>query len=189
MTTNLIYGMLEGASELIHKTAKIHDSVKIVGQIANLRIGPRVQIDDFVLINVGSACQIESNVHLASFVSVIGGGQLLVGEFAGLSAGVRVITGSDDYSGDWLTNPTVPLVFRNVSVGSIEIQRHSLIGTNCIIFPGVSIGEGAIVGAGGIVRRDLEPWTVYAGVSSLKAVGRRDRKRVLALEAEYLRSL
>lgn len=50
-------------------------------------------------------------------------------------------------------------------VGSkpIVIRDNVWIGMHCIILKGVTIGEGAIVGAGSVVTKDVEPWTVVAG--------------------------
>lgn len=45
----------------------------------------------------------------------------------------------------------------------IKIMDNAWIGINCIILKGVTIGEGAIIGAGSIVTKDVEPWTVVAG--------------------------
>lgn len=45
----------------------------------------------------------------------------------------------------------------------ITIQDKAWIGFNCIILKGVTIGEGAVVGAGSVVTRDVEPWTVVGG--------------------------
>ncbi len=38
----------------------------------------------------------------------------------------------------------------------------------CIILPGVTVGEGAVVAAGAIVTKDVEPYTVVAGVPARK---------------------
>ena len=45
----------------------------------------------------------------------------------------------------------------------IKICSKAWIGMNCIILKGVTIGEGAVVGAGSVVSKDVEPWTVVAG--------------------------
>jgi galactoside O-acetyltransferase len=50
-----------------------------------------------------------------------------------------------------------------------------------VVFPGVTIGEGAIVGALSFVREDVPDWSVWAGVPA-KRIGTR-KKDVLALEA------
>lgn len=45
----------------------------------------------------------------------------------------------------------------------IKICDHVWIGMNCIILKGVTIGEGAIVGAGSVVTKDVAPWTIVGG--------------------------
>ncbi|MBB6127042.1 acyltransferase [Mucilaginibacter lappiensis] len=45
----------------------------------------------------------------------------------------------------------------------IKICSHTWIGMNCIILKGVTIGEGAIVGAGSVVTKDVAPWTIVGG--------------------------
>ncbi|WP_454837913.1 NeuD/PglB/VioB family sugar acetyltransferase [Pseudomonas mohnii] len=48
--------------------------------------------------------------------------------------------------------------------GMIEIGDFSTVGTNATVLPFVKIGEGAFVGAGAVVTKDVEPYTVVAGV-------------------------
>ncbi|QDZ90398.1 acyltransferase [Shewanella decolorationis] len=50
-----------------------------------------------------------------------------------------------------------------VKSSGIKIGDDAWIGFNCIILKGVTIGAGAIVGAGSVVREDVAPWTVVAG--------------------------
>lgn len=47
--------------------------------------------------------------------------------------------------------------------GKIHIKKGAAIGMRAVILPGVTIGEGAIVGAGAIVTKDVPPWTIVAG--------------------------
>ncbi len=46
---------------------------------------------------------------------------------------------------------------------SVVIEDFVWIGGNCIVLPGVTIGEGAIIGAGAIVSKDIPPWTIAVG--------------------------
>lgn len=166
----------------------IYSLAKVVG-LDKLSLGEKSQIDDFCFINAGLETVVGRNVHIASFTSIIGGGRCKIGDFAGLSAGCRLITASDDFSGGYLTNPTVNETFTNVKVSEINIGRHAIIGTNSIIFPGVTIGEGCAVGAGAVIRKDLKPWTVYAVINGkLKELKRRDKEAVLLAENKYLES-
>lgn len=56
--------------------------------------------------------------------------------------------------------------------GPISIGDHAWIGFRAIVLPGVSIGEGAVVGAGAVVSRDVPPFTIVAG-NPARPIGRR----------------
>jgi len=148
-----------------------------------VRIGDSVIVDDFVFLDGGQQADIGSFVHIASFTTIAGGGVLEMGDFAGLSGGVRLYTGNEDYSGGCLTNPAVPAPYRTPVRGRVRIGRHAIVGANAVILPGVHIGEGAVVGANSLVTRDCEPWTVYAGTPA-KPVKARPSERIHALEAQ-----
>ncbi len=49
-------------------------------------------------------------------------------------------------------------------LGPIVVEEDAWIGAGAILFPRVTIGRGAIVGAGAVVRADVPPYTVVAGV-------------------------
>lgn len=53
-------------------------------------------------------------------------------------------------------------------VAPVTIKRKALIGVGAIIMPGVIIGEYAQVGSGAVVTKDVEPYTVVAGVPAKK---------------------
>ena len=167
---------------------KIYPQAKIVGNMDNFLLGDFSQIDDFCFLNIGKSLSIGKFVHLSSFVSIIGGGKCEILDFAGLSAGCRVVTGSDDFSGGFLTNPTVPSKYKNTKEGIIRIGKHALLGTNVVILPDVEIGAGTIIGAGAIVNKDLESWSIYAGFNPRK-IGERDRDSVISKEIDLLKNL
>ncbi len=128
-----------------------------------ISIGDSVIIDDFVFIMGGQETRIGSFVHIASYVSLLGGGVCILEDFVGISSGTRVYSGNDDYLGGSLTGPTIPAKYRNVLRSFVRFEKHVIVGANCVILPGVILHEGAAVGAGSVVTRDCEPWTIYAG--------------------------
>ena len=50
------------------------------------------------------------------------------------------------------------------SVKAVVFEHGCFIGTNATILPGVTIGECAVIGAGAVVTKDVEPYTVVVGV-------------------------
>jgi acetyltransferase-like isoleucine patch superfamily enzyme len=51
----------------------------------------------------------------------------------------------------------------NVKIAPVKVSNKVWVGFNSIILKGVTIGEGAIVGAGSVVTKDVPPWTIVAG--------------------------
>jgi len=53
--------------------------------------------------------------------------------------------------------------WKNVKISRLMICDKSWIGFNSILLKGITIGEGAIIGAGSVVTKDVPPWTIVAG--------------------------
>ncbi len=62
---------------------------------------------------------------------------------------------------------THEFLVREYHKGPVEIGANVLIGSNTTILPGVSIGDGAVVGAGSLVNRDIPPGALAAGVPAV----------------------
>ena len=167
-----------GKNVLISDKASIYDPEKI-------EIGDHVRIDDFCV--VSGKVKIGRNVQLAVFCNVAGGEKGVIFEdFTCLAYGCHVITQSDDYEGHALTNSTIPREFRKEKKKAVVIGRHSIVGTNSVIFPGVTLAEGTSVGALSLVAQSTREWSVYFGNPAKRVM---ERKRdLLQLEKEYLLS-
>ncbi|MDE6735087.1 MAG: acyltransferase [Desulfovibrio sp.] len=66
----------------------------------------------------------------------------------------------------------VPIMRQGHAPGTVIIGDDVWIGANCVITPDVRIGRGAVVGAGAVVTRDVEPFCVVGGVPA-RVIGRR----------------
>ena len=154
---------------------KIFEHTKIVG-VENIEFGSNIIIDDFAFVYARGRIRIGSYVHIACFASITGGAELEIGDFAAVSQGARVLTATDDFTEWGFGNSTVPEEYRNVTRAPVSIGRFCIIGANSVILPGVTIGEGATVGAGTVVTRNLAPWGVYLGNRRIRE---RDRNGVL----------
>jgi galactoside O-acetyltransferase len=149
-------------------------------------IGDYSRIDDFCVLS--GKITIGRNVHIAVFSNLAGGSEgIVLEDFSGLAYGCQVFTQSDDYSGATLTNPTVPARFKQETKQAVRIGRHSIVGTNSLIFPGVELAEGTSVGAMSVVTRPTEAWYIYLGNPARRLKAR--SRDLLSLEQEYLRQL
>ncbi len=154
-------------------------------QPGHVSIGRACRIDDFVYFNGGQETVLGDRVHISCHCTLTGGGELVIGSYAGLATGVRVITGTEDHHGRSLTNPCIPSEFWHPKRGKVVIGKHALLYANVVVVPGVEIGEGAVVGAGCIVRKNLPPWGVYAG-EQCDRVKPRNPAAILELEAQMV---
>jgi acetyltransferase-like isoleucine patch superfamily enzyme len=170
--------MLTDLSQLkfIGEHVKIYEMAKLAVP-SMIEIGLGTQIDDFVFINGGSGVQIGQYNHIASFVSVVGGGRFVTGDYVGIAAGARIVTGSHHYGDGKRISPLIPEEEQFVIRGVVVLEKDVFVGTNAIIHPNVTVGEGAIIGSGGLVLHDIEPWTINVGAPT-RVIGERPRIRV-----------
>ena len=146
-----------------------------------ISIGNHVRIDDYCVLSAGEGgIGIGDYVHIAIFCSLIGAGKIVLSDFTGLSSRVSIYSSNDDYSGQYMTNPTVPKAFTDVTHADVMLKKHAIIGSGAVILPGVTIGEGGVIGALSLAMIDCPPFTVCAGVP---ARPKRERKQGL-LELE-----
>ena len=156
----------------------------IIG-LANISIGNNVRIDGGVTLASHSGfLRLGSYIHIGTGCYLACGGGITLKDFSGLSQGVKIYSVTDDYSGDSLTNPTVPKHFLNVTSEEVVLEKHVIVGSGSVILPGVTIGEGSSVGAQSLVTKSLDDWGVYFGcpVRRLKA----RRKNLLDQEKKLL---
>jgi len=165
------------------KDVKISDRASL-DKCHLMSIGDQSRIDDFCA--VSGAVNIGRNVHIAVHCSITASHDAVtLGDFSGLAFACHVFSSSDDYSGESLTNPTIPTKFKQIISAPVVIGKHTIVGAGSIIFPGVNLGEGTSIGAGAIVTKSTEPWGIYVG-SPARRVKERSKK-LLELENEFLR--
>ncbi len=58
----------------------------------------------------------------------------------------------------------VPIIQTDLEIKLVRVEAWADIGTGAILLPGVTVGKGAIVGAGAVVTKDVPPFSIVAGV-------------------------
>ena len=112
-----------------------------VGQ--SVSIGPGFIAGDYVY--VGPQSQLPPHVH--------------VGNYSSLSACVAIVGSDHNYD-----NPGVPIVFSGRPPSCVTtIGADVLIGHGAILLRGITIGNGAVVGASAMVTKDVPPYAIVAG--------------------------
>lgn len=170
---------------------------KYVGE--NVKVSDKACIYDHHLIEIGDhsriddLCVISGKINIGSYVHIVpmcllAGGEpgITLESFTTVAYGVKIFSQSDDYSGLSLTNSTIPKKYKYEIKKSVLVKKHSIIGTNSVIFPGVILQEGTSVGAMSMVTKSTEPWGIYFGVPAKKIKAR--KKELLILEQQFLKN-
>lgn len=166
-----------GRNVKISEKASIYEPEK-------MEIGDNSRIDDFCV--VSGRIVMGRNVYVGAFCLIAGGTPgITFDDFTTLAYHVQVFSQSDDYSGATMTNPTVPADYKSEIKQPVHLKRHSIVGAGGVVLPGVVLEEGTSVGAGSVLVKSTDAWTIYAGVPAVRL---RDRRRdLLSLERSYLR--
>jgi UDP-2-acetamido-3-amino-2,3-dideoxy-glucuronate N-acetyltransferase len=121
------------------------------------RIGDDTKVGSFVEVQknarIGARCKISSHTFVCEGVVIddevfVGHGVMFINDRYPQAANVD---GSVQTEVDWVVEPT-------------RVKKRASIGSNATVLCGVSIGEGALVGAGAVVTRDVPDFAIVAGV-------------------------
>ncbi|MCU0800017.1 MAG: acyltransferase [Candidatus Thermoplasmatota archaeon] len=96
---------------------------------------------------IGENCELEAK-----------GGKIRIGNNCGLGADVKIISYNWNFHSDKVLPCDERMIRKDVVIGD-----HVFIGRGSCILPGVSIGEGAIIGMGSVVVKDIPPLAVAVG--------------------------
>ena len=104
-------------------------------------------------------------------------GGIFIGKNVNFGSGVQLWTGQHDYNDPY---------FRSVpgKRGPIKIGDRAWLGPNVIVLHDVTIGEGAVVAAGAVVTKDVEPFTLVGGVPA-KKIGERTKDLRYDFRGDY----
>ena len=134
------------------KDVKIYNFVNLYG----CTIGDRTKIGAFVEIQknagIGADCKIQSHTFICEGVTIedkvmIAHGVVFIND---KEPGAVNADGSLQSEDDWECIPTL-------------VKKGASIGSNATIMCGITIGEGALVGAGAVVTKNVPAWSVVAG--------------------------
>ncbi len=161
----------------------VSDKASIYGA-ENIVIGNNVRIDDFVVLSAGQGgIEIGNYIHIAVFSSLIGAGRIALSDFCNISSRVSIYSSSDDYTGEYMTNPMMPKILTNVTVAPVYLGKHVIIGSGSVVLPGVSLEQGVAVGALSLVTKSFSCFEVIAG-SPARFIKKRNQK-LLELETKF----
>lgn len=136
----------------------------LILQAERVELAAGVRIDSFGKIEGGRGVHIGACAHIGAFCSInIGGGEVWIGEHVGIGSGARILGGSN-MPGTLSMSAASPADMQHVTRKVTHIGRYAFVASNAVVMPGVTLGEGAVLGAGGVATKDIPAWEIWGGV-------------------------
>ncbi len=144
---------------------KLGDSVKIAPGVSFVH-PETIEIGDGVFIGIHTiiqgrkdgVCRIGNRVWIGP-QSYFDARDLIIEDNVGWGPGAKVL--GSEHTG---LPVEIPVINTDLVIKPVKICKNCDIGVNAVILPGVTVGEGSIVGAGAVVTKDIEPYSIVAGV-------------------------
>ena len=157
--------------------------------------GPNIEIGDHTIYNdfVRDPRDFEKNNVLYHYP--VNGDTLKIGKFCSIACGAKFLFTSGNHSLQSLSTYTFPIFYEEWGLdakdirsawdnkGDIVIGNDVWIGYEAVILSGVTIGDGAIVGARAVVTKDVPPYTIVGGVPARSIRRRFGEETIKKLEA------
>ena len=107
-------------------------------------------------------CHVGKNTFFGDYVRMDTSyaNMIYIGDYTHITSGCRLLCHQRDLTGYCVGDNAADLGYKT---GEIHIGKGVMVGMESIIMPGVTIGDGAIIGAGSIVTRDIPAWTIATG--------------------------
>lgn len=125
----------------------------LVLRLFGCRIHGRPFVAPTVVIRVPWQLELHHRAAIGDHAEIYNLGECVLRERCTVAQHVHLCGGSHD-----LSKRALPL-----TVAPIDVGADAFIGATAFVMLGVTIGEGAVVGAASVVVKDVEPWTVVAG--------------------------
>lgn len=144
--------------------------------LKNVITNPNIQVGDFTFYNdfVNDPTEFEKNNVFYHYP--VNNDRLIIGKFCSIACGAKFLFNSANHSMKSLSTYPFPIFFDEWGLdkmqvaaawdnkGDIVIGNDVWIGYEAVILAGVTIGDGAVIGARAVVTKDVPPYTVVGGV-------------------------
>jgi acetyltransferase-like isoleucine patch superfamily enzyme len=147
--------------ELRGDTTIDHD-VRLIGgehspHLLKIAVSTTIRGGSYVSARLGHV-EIGSNGYIGHHVWIGGRGRTSIGPWFLCAPNVTIISSNHDYR-----DRSRPYAEQEEIVGKIEIGENVWIGATCVVLPGATVGDGAVIAAGSVVRGSVPARTLAAG--------------------------
>ena len=152
--------------------------------LKNVISSPNIEVGEYTMYNdfVHDPCEFQKNNVLYHYS--INRDRLIIGKFCSVACGAKFLFNSANHTMRSLSTYPFPIFFEEWELdvkdicsawdnkGDIVIGNDVWIGYEAVILAGVTIGDGAVIGARAVVTKDVPPYTIVGGVPA-KPIRRR----------------
>lgn len=117
--------------------------------------GQNVYVGAHTILEAQGGLSIGNHVWIGAFCFFQAYGKISIGNQVGIGPRVSILTSQHRGEGCILNSP--------LEAGPITLEDDCDIGLGSILLPGVTIGKGALIGAGSVVTRSIPPYTIAYG--------------------------
>ncbi|WP_263649783.1 acyltransferase [Rasiella rasia] len=111
-----------------------------------------VYISDAKNLKIGTHVRVNEHVFLQ--------GKISIGNYVMIAPNVAIYTNSHEFA-----DLETPMVLQgDTETNAVVIENNAWLGRNVVVLPGITVGEGSIVGANSVVTKNVAPFTVVGGV-------------------------
>ncbi len=163
--------------------------------LKNVIAGPNIEVGEYTIYNDFARDPRDFEKNNVLYHYPINGDRLVIGKFCSIACGAKFLFTSGNHTMKSLANYTFPIFFDEWGLdvkdicrawdnkGDTVVGNDVWIGYEAVVLSGVTIGDGAVIGARAVVTRDVPPYTVVGGVPARPIRRRFDDATVERLEA------
>jgi galactoside O-acetyltransferase len=133
-----------------HRNIVIGDNFSSMGRLY-------LYANDSGFVQIGNDCAVNTNVQIGG-----ASGRIIIGDYVMIAANVVLRAANHGRS------RRIPMMRQAPIPGEIRIEDDVWIGSNAVVTADVTVARGTIVGAGAVVTRSTEPYSIVAGVPARK---------------------
>jgi virginiamycin A acetyltransferase len=151
--------------------------------IKNVVENPNIIIGDYTYYDGEDSEKFENNIlYNIGFIR----DKLIIGKFCSIATGVKFIMNGGNHNPKLISTYPFPTFdngwekgdLKTVNKGDIEIGNDVWMGFEALIMSGITIGDGAVIGARAVVTRNVLPYTIVGGNPAKKIRKRFDDKTI-----------
>lgn len=144
--------------------------------LKNVITNPNILVGDYTMYNDFSNDPVDFEKNNVLYHYPVNRDRLIIGKFCSIACGAKFLFNSANHTLDSASTYPFPLFFEEWGLdpkdvakswenkGDIVVGNDVWIGFEAIILAGVTIGDGAVIGARAVVTKDVPPYTIAGGV-------------------------